>query len=445
MKGIPRVVIWATASAVFGLLPARAPARTWEILKDPAIPADQIGQVVSLAESGDSILIGPGTYVEHIPVGDKTLYIASLQGAGSTILDGRVPIDGRNGSIIYTDTDTRVDLTLVALTLTGGTGSPDGPRGSAGGALAIWSWNQSHVHLADCVIRDNDLPADPPWDPQRGGGVFLVNVADALIERCVFSSNRADHGPGGHIYLSNCHCRVVDSRFSLGEEEAQCIVAENNVIGSVWVEDSRFESVQNVTGGVCINADGGEIVLLRNQFIDATAHYARTMRVNESLIDVPLALRIEGNLFAGPGPPLDNPDILVNAWECDFELIGNTLVETQLSFGTTEGAPVRCSNNIFCRSLVRLTNHRGGGQVSCNDAWPDTIFVRSGNMAMEDNIAADPMFCSEGSGDFTIAQESPCAPGNSPDQCGLIGALPVSCSNTPTQRTTWGRIRASFR
>jgi predicted outer membrane repeat protein len=64
------------------------------------------------------------------------------------------------------------------------------------------------------------------------------------------------------------------------------------------------------------------------------------------------------------------------------------------------------------------------------------------------NFALDPEFCGiDGSGNYMLQSDSPCAPGNtpSPAQCGQIGACPVGCQTTSTEEKTWGAIKARYR
>ncbi|MDD4857397.1 MAG: hypothetical protein PHD74_04735, partial [Candidatus Krumholzibacteria bacterium] len=66
------------------------------------------------------------------------------------------------------------------------------------------------------------------------------------------------------------------------------------------------------------------------------------------------------------------------------------------------------------------------------------------------NISVDPQFCAgdpSGSGDFFLQSDSPCAPGNNPDEasCGLIGAYPVGCREDSVERASWGAIKSLFR
>lgn len=60
----------------------------------------------------------------------------------------------------------------------------------------------------------------------------------------------------------------------------------------------------------------------------------------------------------------------------------------------------------------------------------------------------DPQFCGiPGSHNYYLQSDSPCAPGNHPGgyECGLIGALPVLCGTTPTEKKSWGGIKSLYR
>jgi hypothetical protein len=97
---IPGARLFA-AALLTAALPAPVQAATWRIVHDPATPVDQVGTVAMQAADGDSILVGPGTYYEHIPIVGKSLTFLSSDGADQTILDGSRAIPGREGSIFY--------------------------------------------------------------------------------------------------------------------------------------------------------------------------------------------------------------------------------------------------------------------------------------------------------------------------------------------------------
>jgi hypothetical protein len=64
---------------------------------------------------------------------------------------------------------------------------------------------------------------------------------------------------------------------------------------------------------------------------------------------------------------------------------------------------------------------------------------------VDGNISDDPEFCDVPVLDFTLDSISPCAPGNSPPGCSLIGALDVGCGPIAIEATTWGQIKSTYR
>ena len=71
---------------------------------------------------------------------------------------------------------------------------------------------------------------------------------------------------------------------------------------------------------------------------------------------------------------------------------------------------------------------------------------------IDGNFSADPLFCNPDAGDFTLAADSPCLPGQHPhgDDCGLIGALGQGCASSTevpdpsVLPTTWGVVKSLF-
>ncbi|MBM3317731.1 MAG: hypothetical protein FJY75_07745 [Candidatus Eisenbacteria bacterium] len=85
-------------------------------------------------------------------------------------------------------------------------------------------------------------------------------------------------------------------------------------------------------------------------------------------------------------------------------------------------------------------------QLECCDLYGneggDYVQGAAGQLGVNGNICADPLFCDPENLDLSIAADSPCAPGG---ECGLMGALPVGCGPTPAEATTWGAIKALYR
>jgi hypothetical protein len=72
---------------------------------------------------------------------------------------------------------------------------------------------------------------------------------------------------------------------------------------------------------------------------------------------------------------------------------------------------------LFCCDVY---GNQGGNWVGCI----------AGQANINDNFSEYPDFCDAYPEQFTLHETSPCAPANSPGECGLVGAWPVGCPRT---------------
>jgi hypothetical protein len=174
---------------------------------------------------------------------------------------------------------------------------------------------------------------------------------------------------------------------------------------SVVVEGNRF--VGNETG-IIIRSNGGVVRnnLFERHLVAANfTDFASAEFTNNTVVDFTWAILIE----LGDSPTIEN-NIIVN---------GSIGLECVLA------SPVFSCNDVF-----NVVDPYGG----CDDMT-----------GTNGNFAADPQFCGvDGSGNYFLQSDSPCAPGNHPggESCGMIGAMPVNCETVPTRRVTWGTIKA---
>jgi hypothetical protein len=197
------------------------PYTSWETA------ASSIQSAIDAASDGDTVLIGPGVFMESITLKSSL----TLRGAGQ----GVTIIDPLYGGPVVTCANL-VSTRIEGLTITGGDQSRRGggiyikgcadavirdcqitgnradyqdAEGVGGGICAL----SSEISLEDCVITNNVARED-------GGGVLLGCAGKICrISGCEIIGNRALQGWGGGIF---CYC--------LGEIR-NCVIVDNQAAG----------------------------------------------------------------------------------------------------------------------------------------------------------------------------------------------------------------------
>ena len=118
---------------------------------------------------------------------------------------------------------------------------------------------------------------------------------------------------------------------------------------------------------------------------------------------------------------------------CTFSSNGENWVEGSGIY--VRDCALEIQNTIIAFGLGGKAIHCFGDSVprlSCCDVYwnegGDWVGCIEDQHGISGNISANPLFCNPDSGDFSISEYSPCAPGYS--GCGLIGADSVGCSIT---------------
>ncbi|MEA3287223.1 MAG: FISUMP domain-containing protein [Candidatus Marinimicrobia bacterium] len=235
---------------------------------------------IDASQSGDTVLVQPGTYIENINYNGKTLVIGSLTLStdnsdyiGSTIIDGN-----QNGSVA---TITGVSDTLAELngfTLTNGLHS--------GGGIFCENANPLLMNL---VITDNTAPMS------TGGGIFLQHASPTITNVVVanntaYDNNRADGGgiqcgvdsypslTNVTIYRNSCDRYGGGINFQGGVDTL--IICKNiNVFdntapigGGIYWESA--ENIHLINSNICSNSGDGIYV-----------HYGTPVIINSIITD----------------------------------------------------------------------------------------------------------------------------------------------------------------
>ncbi|MBU1698871.1 MAG: right-handed parallel beta-helix repeat-containing protein [Candidatus Eisenbacteria bacterium] len=453
------------------------------------IPYPTIQSAVVAAAAGDTVLVDSGTYQENVVFQGREIALLSLHDAASTTING-----GTAGPAILVSAGEGRGLVIMGFTITGGESwSPISNRGIeiigssptilnniieqnysghiatpyGGGICAI---EGSSPWIEGNVIRSNRSQSDThnAW----GGGIYLRSDIGlpfpAGIKGNQIESNESSgvSGAGGGIYVSVADasdCLINENDISFNSTGSFVEAAEG---GGLWanclVEDNII--YQNTADG--ISTSGGGLTLLAPGTASNNTIQGNRCHADDSIFDTHSyggGVWSDGKLVLNLiVENIAEHFIWESGWERDVSCLGggvyfqgdtlrsNTIAGNSLSgeydvYGAgvfyPSGTPaiIQC---LVCNNTFESSNGLGGGiatmwgsapVVSCNDVWNNDQSNYSGfsdPTGTDGNISVNPVFCGHDPQDYTIAEISPCAPGNHPDgdDCGYIGARGIGCS-----------------
>jgi predicted outer membrane repeat protein len=265
------------------------------------------------------------------------------------------------------------------------TGGGDWP---AGCGAAIFTDVFSSPAITACTFHDNHASVD-------GGGLY-TNGTQTHISGCTLDGNEAA-GSGGGIYCDSDFPEVVDCLFKYNSADAAG--------GGIFLRGG-FPAVNGCTFYSNEAADGGGVAVEAGTFAIASC----TLQWNA-------AARGGGAAVLSGGAVTLSAVLIVSS---------------------RAGEAVACEN---CASIVLtccdLYANEGGD-------WEGASITDQ--LGADGNISASPHFCYAQPrlyDDWSVHEDSPCAAAQS--SCGLIGAWPADCSDTPVREVRWGTIKALFR
>ncbi len=131
------------------------------------------------------VRVDPGTWIENIDFGGKSIMVYSRDGADVTTIDGN-----QDGSVVNFETDEGPDSILQGFTLRNG--RVEGWAFLYGGGIHCAA---SSPTITDCVITENR-------SQHYGAGISCTAGASPTISNCTITENLAERYHGGGIF---CH------------------------------------------------------------------------------------------------------------------------------------------------------------------------------------------------------------------------------------------------
>lgn len=430
--------------------PVASGATVWHANPDVA---GSVQGAADLAAPGDTVLLDPGTYFEHVTVAGKSLVFLGEAGAAETTLDG-----SSAGRILTLENS---GGTVAVAGLTFQNGALAGLEASDGAAIAA---RNAGLRAEDCVFVGNRL-----LTPGRGGAVFTSFFAPAAgpgptpvglaleMIRCRFENNSAGD-EGGAVYVDN-----VPSNFTA------CVFTGNEA----------------VVGGA-ISILGGSHILQQCRFEEnhAALHAGAFMSSGDGSLSLTEVL-FRGNSaedFGGALRAVNGPDLrLDRTWFVDNTALRGAGLDASAT-------PVHADHVLFYGG--QAGEQAGGAYVDnataaftrcswLDNSAPDgaSLVARSSDLAVDHSLLEDddPQATECPAGTQVVAGCNAGAPGTGGcvevaarltvrgcpsqpealctvpefDSCGVVGHADVVCApgacTTPVLPITWGRLKTAYR
>ncbi len=378
------------------------------------VPSDEatIQEALDTAENGDTVLVAPGIYTgdgnRDIDFGGKSVVLMSTMGADSTIIDCQGSQSEEHRAFYFHNGEDSSTLIHGFTIQNGYIYGTEGGYSLGGGILCIGS----SPRFSHCVIQHNsvhypgyplgggaycDSLSSPSFincsfisnasNPESGGGVYCCGPTTTFID-CVFKNNWAGYdGAGGAIRVGGGESLIVTNcTFEGNNGDGGAAICGWERLSSATITNSLFISNEVEEGGAIVNLNCDSWLIKYCTFTkninQATSSYYR------GIIQTSGSIQLENCIVA------DN-------YGSGFVFEGDTLQDE---------VSIACCDFIDNRFSTFYFNYVG---------IPDQT-------GLNGNISSDPRFCNPDSGDFSLAANSPCLPGN--NSCNqLMGAVSDTC------------------
>jgi hypothetical protein len=325
-----------------------------------------IQDAINASEDRDTILVAPGTYTENINFMGKNIIIGSygmIYGGEEMFMHQTIIDGGGNGSVVTVTSGEDSSAVLHGFTIQNG-------ASDFGGGIMIESSEPTFEYL---LINNNQA--------DYGGGVYARYDCTPVFNYVSVIENTAGQG-GGMRFRDNANPMISNSTIKWNTSSGEG--------GGIYCNNADPKIVYTSIVANIAN-EGGDAIYLK---INCDLNLTNT------------------TIFGNGNPENDTSSTVFCITNCSLLLTNTILWENH-------GPAVEFSSTSNPNSLsVNYCDVEGGQDgITTND---------NGSISwLPGNIEIDPLFCNSDSGDFNLAENSPCV--GAGQEGANMGALDVGC------------------
>ena len=456
------------------------------------VPADSstIQGGINGAVNGDTVLVAPDIYYEHINFYGKAILVTSEAGAESTIIDKLYDnlslvtfssgedtnsvLDGftiRNGNECKAGIECNGASPLIknnivsnhSITTTGGGIYCENSNAvirhnvisgntSAGGIYCknsdviitnniisdnTSSWDGGGIYCedSDASITDNSISGNTSYD---GGGIYCSNWSNVIIADDSIFNNHATFGGGG-VYCEMSFATITGNTIFNNHSGGTGSHSGGGISVSGYFclitdNDISSNSTEGRGGGIYCSASGsivGNSITLNTSSDGGGIYcYYNIDSISFNLISENIATDVGGGILCyGCSPVILNNTVMGNGGYGDK--IGGIVCD--------QTANPTITNNIISDNINGYGIRCSGGSIptiSYNDVWNNQDDDYYGCVPGEGCISQNPLYCQPEYGDFTLHTYSPCL--GTGEGGADMGAFGVGCEGDLRVKVTAG-------
>ena len=420
------------------------------------IPADysSIQEGIDAAGEGDTVLVQPDTYLEHLVIQDKNITLASMfLITGDSNYIATTVIDGDNTGRVMNMQNLSQDMKFIGFTLNNGNANEEFGGGillsgtepiisdmiisnnvaAQGGGIYC---SNTMLNLHNVILRNNEAT-------HHGGAIRAVNSNLFLIE-CTLAENSAANG-GAAMRFSTIGTLEESFMFNIASSSINNNTTEfqtagiyirndgTNKIINVHITDSDFsDNMSGAAGALQIRGDSIYFSLINTRFIgNEVVNYAASLAANNLCSGELINCLFANNIAATGGDDWNAAGPSV--WGAEVDFINCTFVDNSAKYGaglTVGGGGIATALNcVFWGNepdqiaLVDYDVFFGTLMIDYCDVQDgiDSIHVDPLSVLHwgDFNTEEDPMFVGSGADPYALSSSSGCIDSGTPDTNGL--------------------------